>query len=190
MSTINSNFRSDSIKNLRERGQASYSLVGQELASAACDTYDRSTGSSADKDGQLMIALRKIARDSKSTPTEKSLASVGLNVRAEGYPGTAYLHHARRQIAQSIAAAVPGTMGSVLAKATLQASGKLIEWTPTHDNMLQAGLEQIRGGRGVADQTKNMANFALNLGQVTGPGHEKDFIFRKSVLEGISKGSY
>jgi hypothetical protein len=186
MSIINSNFRSGSIK----KPQASYSQVGQEVAAAACDAYDHSKGSSAYKDRQLMTALRKIAQDTKSTPTEKSLASVGLNVRPEDGLGRAYMHHARRQIAQSIAAAVPGTMGSVIAQATLQAANKLVEWTPSHDNLLQAGLEEIKGARGVADQTKNMANFALNLGQVTGPGHEKDFIFRKSVIEGISKGSY
>lgn len=110
---------------------------------------------------------------------------MGLNVRPEGYLGKAYMHHVRRQTAQSIAAAVPGTMGSVIAQATLQASAKLPEWTPSHDNLLQAGLEEIKGARGVADQTKSMANFALNIGQRTGPGHEKDFIVRKSLIEGI-----
>lgn len=190
MSKINSHFTSGSVKNLREK-QASYSQAGQNVAAAACDAYDNSQGSSASKDRQLMNALRKIAQNSKSTPTEKSLASVGLNVRPEDGLGKAYMHYARRQIIQSIATGVPGTMGSVIAQATLQASTKLVEWTPSHDNLLQAGLEEIKGARGVAETTKNMANFALNsFGDATAPGHEKNFIFRKSIVEGISRGSY
>jgi hypothetical protein len=104
------------------QGNVTYTRTGQTLAKAGRDSYANKTWDTARE--IMKDTFQSIASSELTSPGEKAIADLGLRVGSHNMPNTDAAS-ARYAVSQTIAGAVGGPIGAVLAQATLDAySGK------------------------------------------------------------------
>jgi hypothetical protein len=164
------------------QGNVTYTRTGQTLAKAGRDSYGNKPWETARE--IMKDTFESIASSESTSPSEKAIADLGLRVGSHSMPNTDAAS-ARYAVMQTIASAVGGPIGAVLAQATLDAyGGKQFESARA---ITKDGLEAIK------DYSPNgndqaVANLGIQFGGHSMANNEAAEA-RKSAIAMIAGGS-
>ncbi|MHC9542670.1 MAG: hypothetical protein AB9903_24435 [Vulcanimicrobiota bacterium] len=143
--------------------QVEYSNDGKIIAQTTKDVYDK--GGIQWKTARDIVnkGLEKIRNNEKTTEDEKVIATMGVDFCYD-YMYNDQAARAMASVMNTVSSSMPGPIGSVLAKATLNSyNSGTIEWKDAR-KILKKGLETIASNPNTSNDEKAMANMGLDFG--------------------------
>ncbi len=175
------------ITNLNTGVPASYSNTGKALATQSRQSYENATKWS-DADSFIGSGLQSIRQSENTTPSEKTLATMGFSMGAQ--QGMQYENSARARyaVAGVIASSVAGPIGAVMAQATLNAYSPVTRWNDA-DHVVEVGLKTIGANQEATQDDRDLANLGVSMGAQAGMQYENSAKARKVVTQAIANQS-
>lgn len=144
----------------KPRGER-YSSIGATLAQVAKKSYN-----SADDWASARKILRdcfdEIASNNQTTEDEKTLANMGTDFGSD-YMGGRDAARVRSAVVDTIAFAMPGPIGQVIARTTVNAYGFDMKWG-TARKILRIGFDTILSNPQTTEDEKSLANMGIDVG--------------------------
>ncbi len=167
--------------------EATYSPQGKATAAEGIEVYDSYRGQWTKSTENASHSFASIASNRSTTSTEKDLAGLGL--RLNTYKSFSPKTRARmmRSVLGSIAAAVPGPTGQVLAQAGLQVLNYGVSDQPFSRIAAKEALSTIVTSSQSESREKSFAALGIELGLERTQAPES-LAIRRSVLNTLANG--
>ncbi len=173
--------------NRSSKNLADYSPEGESLARQTTDVYDRSRGDWDQASRVATKGLRQIRDDDFTTSTEKDLANFGARLSGYVQADKSTIARMQRSVLGSIAAAVPGPTGQVLAQAGLQVIGYGSSDFKTGRTAANEALRMIVSSPQTDSREKDLAVLGMELGNDKMLNSEA-MAMRRTVLNSLARG--
>jgi hypothetical protein len=169
--------------------QAEFTESGKLLADLSADSYDSAGGTWEGVRKLAADGLRKVRDNGDTSADEKSIAQLGLQI------GGRYLYNndaakMQRSVLGTLAAAVPGPMGQVLAQTTLSAYASTTNsftWEQAR-GVAADGLRAVQSNEGTSQSEKDLASLGLKFADGYQYNDEAASM-QKEILKTLAQGT-
>ncbi len=168
-----------------DRG-ATYSEDAQEFALEVLDLFEESSEDLTSASEVAQEVFEEIIESGSTTNAEKSLAALGASLSELKTKNPQHLALAQRSVLTSIAAAVPGPVGQVLAQAGIEAVEASQKSPTVAAQVGELALEAIIESPDTTYQEKSLAAFGLEFSESSSA--KKTSHARQQFLEAIADG--